>query len=93
MEIMKDSTDEERISLDETLMKIVSLKGLSDEVLRSFWSAAEYQPPVESTESLSRRIVGLRLLAIVARFEIFSEALELKLNIFAGLKKRGSAPI
>lgn len=59
---MSDATDEERVSLEETLVKIISVKELPDQVLNIFWQTAEQQ------EDQNKKLIAIRLLTVIARY-------------------------
>lgn len=58
---MSDATGEELVSLEETLVKIISVKELSDEILNIFWQTAEQQ------ENREQKLIAIRLLSIIAK--------------------------
>lgn len=60
MEVMEEANIEERVSLEETLVKIMAKNPVSDQTLQFFWQQAEHNDP-------GKRLVPLRLIGIIAR--------------------------
>lgn len=63
MEVMQEANVEERVSLEETLVKIMAKNPVTDQTLHIFWQQVEHN-------DFEKRLVPLRLIGIIARYAI-----------------------
>lgn len=60
MEVMREANVEERVSLEEALVKIMEKNPVNEQTLQFFWQQAENIDPL-------LRLVPLRLIGIIAK--------------------------